>query len=227
MGQIWEWREEEAAALLEEVRASIAAVGIVALPTETFYALAVQPFQEKALARLFALKERPLGKPVLVLVANPEMLPRVAREVPELARRLMAQFWPGPLTLILPARPELPRLITGDTDTVGVRQPRQGVTCRLLAGLGLPVTGTSANRAGHKPLTRAAEVLREFGEAVPLIVDAGPCPGGLPSTIVDLSGSPPRLVRPGAIETASLLEFIPEMQAEIISHGERTGSHRP
>ncbi|MEW6386515.1 MAG: L-threonylcarbamoyladenylate synthase [Thermodesulfobacteriota bacterium] len=227
MGRVWVWREEEAGVLLKEVRTLVDAGDIVALPTETFYALAVNAFQEKALARLFALKERPPEKPVLVLIAGPEILLRVAREVPESARRLMARFWPGPLTLILPARAELPRLITGDTDTVGVRQPRQAVTCRLLAGLGLPVTGTSANRAGRLPLTRAAAVQEEFGEAVSLIVDAGPCPGGPPSTIVDLAGSPPRLVRPGAIETASLLEYIPDLQVEVTSYGERTGSHRP
>jgi L-threonylcarbamoyladenylate synthase len=211
MGRIWQWREESAAALWEEAGALINGGRIVALPTETFYALGVHPFQAEALARLFALKARPPEKPVLVLVPHQEMVSRLAREVPDLARRLMARFWPGPLTLILPARPELPGLLTGGTGTVGVRLPRQAVTCRLLQALGVPVTGTSANRAGQRPLTGAEAVAREFGEDVSLILDAGPCPGGKPSTIVDVSHAPPRLVRAGAITEAELAEFIPEI----------------
>jgi L-threonylcarbamoyladenylate synthase len=140
------------------------------------------------------------------------MLSQVAREIPELAGRLINRFWPGPLTLILPARAGLPGLLTGGTDTIGVRQPRQDVTLRLVTALGCPVTGTSANRAGRPPLTRAAEVAAEFGEGVDLILDAGPCPGGLPSTIVDVSGPQPRLVRAGAVAAARLTEIIPDLQ---------------
>jgi L-threonylcarbamoyladenylate synthase len=94
---------------------------------------------------------------------------------------------------------------------VGVRQPRQPLTLRLLAALGFPVTGTSANRAGREPLTLAEEVAREFGGEIDLILDAGPCPGGLASTIVDITVTPPRLVRPGAISNKDLLEFIPDL----------------
>lgn len=212
MGRIWQWREEGAGAFLEEAHRLLLAGGILALPTDTFYALAAHPFKEEALARLFALKERPSEKPLLLLVAAPEMLSQVAREVPEAAARLLARFWPGPLTIILPARPDLPPLLTGGTGTVGVRQPRQPITCRLMATLGFPVTGTSANRSGQAPLLRAAEVAREFGAALDLILDAGPCPGGQPSTIVDASRTPARLVRPGAIPAALLAEVLPELK---------------
>lgn len=212
MGRVWGWRQEEAEALVEEARGLLAAGGILAIPTDTYYALAVQPFNEEALRRLFAVKHRPPGKPILLLVATPEMVPQVARGVPEVARQLMARFWPGPLTIILPARPELPQLVTGGTGTVGVRQPRQPVTTRLVAALGWPVTGTSANRAGQPPLTLATEVDEQFGEQVDLILDVGPCPGGQPSTVVDVSCTPPCLVRPGATPTAQLMEFIPKMQ---------------
>jgi L-threonylcarbamoyladenylate synthase len=212
MGRIRQWRAEEAEALWQEARSLMATGGLLAVPTETFYALAAHPFQGEALARLFALKGRPLEKPVLLLVATPEMLPQVAREVPDLARRLVAAFWPGPLTLILPAREDLPALLSGGTGTVGVRQPRQAVTCQLIASLGFPVTGTSANRSGQRPLTLAGEVAREFGEEVSLILDTGPCPGGPPSTVVDVSRRPARLLRPGAITAASLKEFIPELE---------------
>jgi L-threonylcarbamoyladenylate synthase len=211
MGRIRVWREEEAEALVAEVRALLLAGGIAALPTETFYALAAYPFDEAALARLFALKARPPEKPVLVLVGGPEMLSQVAGETPEAGARLMAGFWPGPLTLILPARPGLPDRLTGGTCTLGVRLPRQAVTCRLLTALGFPVTGTSANRSGRPPLTGAADVAREFGDDVDLILDTGPCPGGLPSTIVDVTCVPPRLVRAGAVPVARLTAVVPEL----------------
>lgn len=211
MSRVWVWREEEAEALEEESRRLVNAGGILALPTETFYALAADPFQPTALKRLFALKGRSEDKPVLLLVADREMVQRVAREVPEVALMLMARFWPGPLTLILPALSALPDLVTGGTGTVGVRQPRQRVTCRELAALGMPLTGTSANRAGREPLTLAEEVARTFGAEVDLILDAGPCPGGLPSTIVDVTASPPRLVRAGAVVPGNLLKIIPNL----------------
>jgi L-threonylcarbamoyladenylate synthase len=211
MPRIWIWREGEAAAFGDEARRVLHSGGVLALPTETFYALAVNPFDEGALARLFSLKERPAGKPVLVLVGDPAMLPQVAGEVPAAGARLLARFWPGPLTLILPAREGLPELLTGGSGTIGVRVPRQAVTCRLLASLGFPVTGTSANRSGAAPLVGAAAVAREFGDRVDLILDAGPCPGGLPSTIVDVTSIPPRLVRAGAVPLAELRTILPEL----------------
>jgi L-threonylcarbamoyladenylate synthase len=212
MGRIWKWREEEAGAFWDEARAVLQRHGIMAVPTETFFGLAVDPFQEKALDRLFALKDRSPEKPVLVLVDDATMLTQVVREVPAGAARLMARFWPGPLTLIFPAQASLPRGLTGGTGTIGVRQPRQALTCRLIAALGHPITGTSANRAGRPPLCGAAAVAREFGAGVDLILDAGPCPGGLPSTIVDVTVSPPRLVRAGALSSAELAEIMPEIE---------------
>jgi L-threonylcarbamoyladenylate synthase len=207
MGRVWRWREEEAGAIIKEAGRLLAAGAVLAVPTETFYALAVHPFKEEALARLFALKERPEEKPVLILISGPEMLGQVVREVPAAAQKLMARFWPGPLTVIFPAREDLPRLLTGSTGTIAVRQPRQDVTLRLLAALGFPLTGTSANRAGRPALAAAAEVAAEFGLEVELIIDAGLCPGGLPSTIVDAASTPPRIVRPGAIDAATLQEI--------------------
>lgn len=213
MPHIWVWREGQAAAFFAEARQVLSSGGVLALPTETFYALAVNPWDEAALDRLFALKARPPEKPVLVLISGPEQLPQMAREVPEAAARLLAAFWPGPLTLILPARPGLPARLTGGTGTIGVRQPRQPLVCRLLAALAGPVTGTSANRSGREPLTAAVQVAGEFGDGVDLILEAGPCPGGLPSTIVDVTVSPPRLVRAGALAAAILKEVIPEMRS--------------
>ena len=212
MGRIWTWREEAAGAFWDEARTVLKGNGVIAVPTETFYALAVNPFQEEALARLFALKDRAPEKPVLVMVDGPERLNQVAREVPGLARRLMENFCPGPLSIIFPSLPHLPRLLTGGTGTIAVRQPRQALTCRLIAALGFPITGTSANRTGGQPLVRGDEVAREFGDHLDLILEAGPCPGGLPSTIVDVTNSPPRLVRAGAIPAAELAEIMPELE---------------
>ncbi len=212
MARIWVWQEEQAEAFFAEARRVLRSGGVLALPTETFYALAVNPFDPAALARLFALKARPAAKPVLVLIAGPEMLFQVVRAVPAAAIPLMAAFWPGPLTLILPARLDLPPLLTGGTGTIGLRQPRQDLVCRLLAALGLPLTGTSANRSGQEPLTTAAAVVRELGGEVDLILDAGPCPGGRPSSIVDVTVSPPRLVRAGAIAISAIQELFPEMR---------------
>ena len=212
MARIWAWEEAKAGALWAKAREVLARGGVLALPTETFYGLAVNPFQEEALRRLFRLKERPLEKPVLLLVATLEMLSQVAGPVSEVAAALIKRFWPGPLTLILPARPDLPDLLTGGTGTVGVRQPRHSITLRLVDGLGYPVTGTSANRSGQAPLTRALEVAREFGEELDLVLDAGPCPGGEPSTIVDVSRCPAHLVRAGAVSRARLAKLLPELK---------------
>jgi len=209
---MWEWREETAEGFWDQARKVLEHNGVMAVPTETFYALAVHPFHTEALARLFALKDRAPEKPVLVMVDKPEMLNQVAREVPELARRLMDKFWPGPLSLILPSLPHLPRLLTGGTGTIAVRQPRQAITCRLITALGFPITGTSANRAGGRPGIRAEEVAREFGAHLDLVLAAGPCPGGLPSTIVDVTGAMPRLVRAGAIPAAEVAEIMPELE---------------
>jgi len=212
MAVVRPWRDEDFPDLAAEGLGHLNAGRVLALPTETFYALAADPFQEEALEQLYAVKGRSPAKPVLVLVSGPHMLPRLVREVPETARLLIRRFWPGPLTLILPARPELPPGLTGGTGTVGVRQPAVAATCRLLEAWDLPVTGTSANRAGKPPLRLAREVAKEFGDEVAFILDAGPCHGGLPSTILDVTTQPPTLVRTGALPAGRLLQVIPALQ---------------
>ena len=221
MGRIWKWREENAGACWDEAWTVLKLNGILAVPTETFFGLAVNPFQEEALDRLFALKGRGSEKPVLVLVGGREMLHQVVREIPEAARQLMEKFWPGPLTIIFPSLSHLPRRLTAGTGTIAVRQPRQPLACRLISALGFPITGTSANRSGRPPLVGAAEVAAEFGAGVDLILDAGPCPGGLPSTIVDVTGASLRLVRSGAIPPAALAEIIPEPERSSAKGGAR------
>lgn len=158
--------------------------GVVAFPTETYYGLAVDPFNVAALTRLFEIKERPYGKAVLVLVRDRQQLPLLVERTLPIFQPLLDQFWPGPLTLVFPARPELSHLLTGGTTTVGVRISSHPVAARLLAAFGRPVTATSANISGHAPATTAAQVVAQFGTAVDFVLDGGETPGGRGSTLV-------------------------------------------
>ena len=204
MATILSWQEQSGTGVLERAVEVLAAGGIIACPTETFYALMVDAFQEKALERLMAIKGRPEDKALLVLVAGRPMVTRVASSIPPLAEKFMAWFWPGPLTVIVPARAGLPRQLTGGTGTIGVRQSGHALARRLCARYGRPLTGTSANLSGREPLIQAGQVQTELGQVVDLILDSGPCAGGLPSTIVNVVREPARLVRAGAIGVAEL-----------------------
>ena len=208
MAEFRVWQGPQHDQVLQETAAVLAAGGLVACPTETFYALAADARNEAALARLLAVKQRPSTKPLLVLIADRAMLTKVAAAIPPLAEALMARFWPGPLTLILPARPDLPLPLTGGSGTIGVRQPGWALTRRLLEIFGGPITGTSANLSGQEPPLTAEQVQAALGPKIDLIVADGPCPGGLPSTIVDVAQAPARLLRPGAIAAAELAPYL-------------------
>ena len=158
--------------------------GVVAFPTETYYGLAVDPFNVAALTRLFEIKERSYGKAVLVLVRDQEQLPLLIQQVPTSFRPLLEVFWPGPLTLVFPARPGLSPLLTAGTDTVGIRVSSHIVAGRLLSSLAIPITATSANISGRSPAITAEQVEAQFGTAVDFILDGGETPGGKGSTLV-------------------------------------------
>jgi L-threonylcarbamoyladenylate synthase len=155
-----------------------------------------------------AIKDRPGAKALLVLVADRKMVAEVAEYVAPVAEKLMAAFWPGPLTLILPARSNLPLPLTGGTGTIGVRESGHPLARRLCELFGRPLTGTSANLSGREPLIDAAQVQRELGDIIDLILTDGPCRGGRPSTILDVTREPLRLVRAGAIGVAELEKLI-------------------
>jgi L-threonylcarbamoyladenylate synthase len=186
------------AAAIADAAAVLAAGGVVAFPTETFYGLAVAALDAAAVRRLFALKGRPESRPILVLVDDPARVDRVAI-VSDRARELIARHWPGALTLVLPVRPEIPTELTAGTGTIGVRQPGHAVARALAASLGAPVTAPSANLTGETPPTTAADVLRVFDGRIDLVLDSGPTPGGLPSTVLDVTVDPPRVLREGAV----------------------------
>ncbi|WP_417914617.1 L-threonylcarbamoyladenylate synthase [Candidatus Electronema sp. JM] len=182
--------------------------GLIAFPTETYYGLGVDPFNAEALRRLFAVKRRAADKPVLVLVADQSQVPLLAEEMPEPLRLLMKRYWPGPLTLIFPAKKNLPKLLTGGTGTVGIRQSPEPTAARLLAAFGGPITATSANRSGKEGAVTAAEVEMAFGAEIDLILDGGKTPGGAGSTLVGWDGQALRCCREGRIPFAEIAAFL-------------------
>jgi L-threonylcarbamoyladenylate synthase len=178
--------------------------GLVAFPTESFYGLGALAQSPRAVERLVAVKRRPADQPILVIVADREQLAQVIERTPPMAERCMERFWPGPLTLVLPARPTVSPLLTGTTGRLGVRLPAPALPRLLAAAAGGPVTATSANRSGAPPPTTAAMVQAALGAAIDLILDGGPTPGGPPSTVLDLCDERPRLIREGRISRGRL-----------------------
>lgn len=174
--------------------------GLIALPTESFYGLAVAPFDEQALAKLWHIKGRSQGKPILVLIGDRSQLEPFVQSVPRAADVLMNAFWPGPLTMVFAAARGLSNAVTAGTGSVGIRLSAWQPLVDLLRRAG-PVTGTSANREGMPPPRTPEEVQYNLGDAVDLIIDAGPTPGGPPSTVIDVRG-PIRIIRNGSIERA-------------------------
>jgi L-threonylcarbamoyladenylate synthase len=179
--------------------------GVVAFPTDTLYGLGADVFNASALQRVFDIKGRPAELALPVLVADWPQVEVVAVGLTEAARRLAAAFWPGSLTLVLPKSPSLSLLVTGGRDTVAVRMPDHPAPLTLAAQLGRPITGTSANRSGEADLKTLAAVQATLGGSVDCIVDFGPPPQGTPSTVVDLTGDVPALIREGAIPFAEVL----------------------
>lgn len=186
-------------ALLDVAAHILGDSGVVAFPTETFYGLGADALNSAAVDRVFTLKGRPRASPLLVLVDSVAMAETIA-EVTDAARALMARYWPGALTLVLRARPRVPCEVTASTGTVGVRLSPHPVARELVRTLGAPVTAPSANPTGAAPPTRAPDVMRYFADGIDLVLDGGETSGGLPSTVVDVTVEPPRLIRAGAIE---------------------------
>ena len=184
--------------------------GILAYPTETLYGLGVDPFREDALDRLFRLKGRPAGTPVSVLVRDMEMLQDLVEDVPPRARIVLERFLPGPLTAVLCARGHLPVRLTGGTGKIGVRISPHPVLRHLFDRFPHPVTTTSANRAGRPPAVDAEQARDAFPEGIDCILDAGPAPGGIGSTVVDLTGPDPLILREGALSREELFRCLGE-----------------
>jgi L-threonylcarbamoyladenylate synthase len=199
---------------LREAAAIVRGGGIIAFPTETFYGLGACPFDVPAVQRIVDLKGRSLrAAPILALIRSRADLETLVSEITPTAERLMEACWPGPLTLVFRAAAAVPSALTAGTGTIGVRLPAHPDVQRLLEMVGGPLTGTSANRSGQPPAMTAEEVERVLGDGVDAILNGGATPGGLPSTVVDTTVTPPRLIREGRVPQAALLAVLGSLAA--------------
>ena len=181
--------------------------GIVAFPTDTVYGLGADPMNTQAVARIYKVKKRPPNLPLPLLLADKSDLPKVASVIPEIAWQLTERFLPGGLTLVLRKSAWVPDIVTGRSDTVALRIPDHPIPIALIRGLGMPIVGTSANLSGKPSPVTAEEVYEQLGNEVDLIIDGGRCRGGTESTVLDVSGKVPVLVREGAIPRTALTKL--------------------
>ncbi len=182
-----------------DCREIISRGGVVVYPTDTLYGLGADPNNADAVKRLFQIKGRHADQPILLLLKDAADVASWAAEVTAEAGRLMERYWPGPLTLVFKARRQVLPLLTAGTGTIGLRVPGNSTTRQLLAFLGTALTGTSANRSGSENPRTPQQAAAAVGNLVDLILDAGESPGGKPSTIVDVTGRNPRIIREGAV----------------------------
>ena len=203
--------EPEADAIAEAAEA-LRAGELVAFPTETVYGLGANALEPQAVERIFAAKERPPTNPLIVHLADKRDLAQVATNIPEAAWKLIEAFWPGPLTLILPRQPAVPLNVTAGLETVAVRMPSHPVARALIKAAGVPVAAPSANRYTRPSPTTAQHVLEDLGGRVTIILDGGPATIGVESTVLDLTGSVPQILRPGGVSLEELRRVLPEAQ---------------
>ena len=172
---------------------------LVAIPTETVYGLGANGLDEAAVAKIFEAKGRPQDNPLILHIWDASQMELFCHDIPRAAYDLAERFWPGPLTIVLPARDNVPRRTTGGLSTVALRCPDNAVTRKIIELSGVPIAAPSANISGKPSTTTAEHVLHDHDGKIPLIVDGGPCRVGVESTIVDLTEERPRLLRPGGI----------------------------
>ncbi|OFW04536.1 MAG: threonylcarbamoyl-AMP synthase [Acidobacteria bacterium RIFCSPLOWO2_02_FULL_67_36] len=194
-------------AAIDAASAVLRAGGVVAYPTDTLYGLAVDPRRDDAVRKLFAIKGRAAAAALPLIAASPEQA-SLAGNIGPAEWRLATRFWPGALSLVVPARDPVSRRALGGGTTVAVRVPDHAVARALAAGLGFAITATSANLSGHPPTASPDEVAAALGERLDLLLDGGEAPGGPPSTIVDMRSGRPSLVRAGAIPFDRVLRSV-------------------
>jgi L-threonylcarbamoyladenylate synthase len=173
--------------------------GLIAYPTESFYALGVMATDEEAVKRLFRLKKRPPEKPLPVIVGDIETLKTIVKSIPDQAMTLIEKYWPGPLNIIFEAKNHIPLTLTGGSHRIAVRIPGDKTAFNIARASKLPITATSANPSAMPPAKNANEVKNYFGAELDLIIDNGETPGGKPSTIVDITVTPPIIIREGSV----------------------------
>ena len=193
---------------LEQAAALIRAGGLVAIPTETVYGLGANGLNPDAVRKIFEAKGRPQDNPLILHIHDASQLRDFCQEIPDTAWKLAEAFWPGPLTMILRVADAVPKVTTAGLDTVGVRCPDNAAAREIIRLAGVPIAAPSANTSGKPSTTTAAHVLHDMDGKIDAIVDGGPCRVGVESTIVDLTGSVPRLLRPGGIGPEQLEQLL-------------------
>ena len=194
---------------IEEGARIIREGGLVAFPTETVYGLGADALNSEAVAKVYKAKGRPSDNPMIVHIAEPEQILDLTFEITPDMQKLMETFWPGPLTMVVPARPRVPRVTTGGLDTVAVRMPDNEATLRLIKAAGTPLAGPSANLSGHPSPTRASHVEDDLHGRIDAIIEGEPCRVGIESTVIDMTETVPTVLRPGMI--------IPEQIGAVLS----------
>lgn len=197
--------------------------GLVALPTETVYGLGANGLNAAAVRKIFEAKGRPQDNPLILHLASASEMDGFCHAIPDAARELARRFWPGPLTMVLPCRDVIPRETTAGLDTVAVRCPACAVTREIIRAAGTPIAAPSANRSGKPSPTTAEHVIHDMDGRIDAVVDGGPCRVGVESTIVDLSGGIPRLLRPGGVTPEQLKEVLGELETDRAVTGQIAG----
>lgn len=203
-----------------EAAALIQAGGLVGFPTETVYGLAADALNPAAVARVFEVKQRPLDSPLILHLDGPDQVHQYVTVLPDGAARLMAAFWPGPLTLICRRAPVVPDITAGGRDNIGLRVPDHRVARDLVSMAGRPVVGPSANRSGRPSPMVAGEVLEELGPAIDAVLDAGPTQLGMESTVLDLTVDPPLVLRPGSVTVEELRRYLDRVEVAAAATGD-------
>ncbi|MBE3583217.1 MAG: threonylcarbamoyl-AMP synthase [Limnochordaceae bacterium] len=205
---------DERERVLQQAGELIRAGQLVAFPTETVYGLGADATNASATRQIFAVKGRPADNPLIVHIERWERLRQVAASLPPLAATLADAFWPGPLTMVMPRSPQIPLTTTGGLETVAVRLPSHPVARELIAAADCPIAAPSANRSGRPSPTRAQDVYEDMAGRIPLILDGGECSVGVESTVLDVTTSPPTVLRPGGITVEMLRRVLGEVQVD-------------
>lgn len=201
--------------------------GLLGIPTETVYGLGADALNEDAVSRIFLAKGRPQDNPLIIHVPDASWLESYCRDVPPAAYQLAERFWPGPLTMILPRRDIVPLQTTGGLETVGIRCPNHPVTLAIIEAAGVPIAAPSGNTSGRPSPTTAAHMIEDMDGRIDGIVDGGPCTVGVESTIIDLTVTPPRLLRPGGLPLESLRQVLGEVAVDKAVTGLLAAGERP
>lgn len=196
--------------------------GLVAFPTETVYGLGADAFNPMAVARVFEVKQRPYFDPLIVHIGDRSEVNKLVQEIPYDAERLIERFWPGPLTVVLFKKDNVPDIVTSGLQTIAVRMPKHEMTLKLIKAAGTPIVGPSANPFGYLSPTRAQDVREQLGDQIDFILDGGPCEVGVESTIISFAEEKPKLLRPGGIPLEEIEAMIGKVELEVSHHEKPT-----